>query len=152
MQDDTPVTPFPPIGCSGNPGTCPSAATGSRATTTYEYDSRGRKIRQKQAQGTSDEAITEWDYDLAGNNTEIRHPCYFDSNDSAYQKAKTTTTYNGRNLPISTTGLSVSKLGGGTYNISIAAVISKVADTPANGGAGVVFANGSDGAVSDCMS
>ncbi len=52
----------------------------------------------------------------------------------------------------STTGLSVSKLGGGTYNITIAAVISKVADTPANGGAGVVFANGSDGAVSDCMS
>ncbi len=42
----------------------------------------------------------------------------------------------------SSAGLSVPKLGGGTYNISISAVITKVADTPANGGAGVTFGNG----------
>ena len=279
---------------------------GRNVTTTYDYDSRGRKIRQKQAQGTADEAITEWDYDVAGNVTEVRSPRYFASGDSAYQKAKTTTVYNGRNLPSSateapgqpeaattsttydlkgravsrtdargnvwqtifsgccgqtvgqkdpaghgsisnsnpggqvvhtatvedfdshtanyqnpidaktlaettiqrdalgraqattrwlvprgavdpenvpiaglggvsksdgltsqtfydddltdnvgldsTTGLSVSKLGGGTYNISIAQVISKVADTPANGGAGLTFGSGADGAATDSMS
>ncbi len=46
----------------------------------------------------------------------------------------------------SSAGLSVPKLGGSTYNITISAVITKVADTPANGGAGVTFGNGSGSA------
>ncbi len=38
--------------------------------------------------------------------------------------------------------LSVPKLGRGTYDIGILAVITKVADTPANGGAGLTLGNG----------
>ena len=45
----------------------------------------------------------------------------------------------------STTGQTVAQLGGGTYNVSIAAVLSKLADTTANGGAGITFDSDSPG-------
>ena len=76
---------------------------GRGTSTTYEYDSRGQQIRQRQAPGTGIEAKTEWTYDAAGNTLEVRAPRYFDSSDPAYQQARTTSTYNGRNQVASVT-------------------------------------------------
>jgi len=45
----------------------------------------------------------------------------------------------------SATGAVVAQLGGGTYNVSIAAVLAKLADPPASGGAGISFGTGSNG-------
>ena len=42
----------------------------------------------------------------------------------------------------STTGVVVNKLGGGTYNISLTDCLTKLADTTANGGAGISFTAG----------
>ncbi len=39
----------------------------------------------------------------------------------------------------SATGASVDQLGGGTYNVSLSAALAKLADTEANGGAGITF-------------
>jgi YD repeat-containing protein len=43
------------------------------------------------------------------------------------------------------TGAAVAQLGGGSYNVSIAAVLAKLAQPPANGGAGITFGAGSNG-------
>lgn len=70
---------------------------GREIETRYEYDEAGRETKKTEAWGTSVAAVTETDYDAAGNLIEVRSPRYFDSNDSeAYQKAKETWTYNGR--------------------------------------------------------
>ena len=42
-------------------------------------------------------------------------------------------------------GLSIEKLGGGTYNVHITAVLAKLAQAPASGGAGVTFGAWTDG-------
>jgi RHS repeat-associated protein len=76
---------------------------GRGTSTTYDYDSRGQQIRQRAAQGTALEAVTEWTYDVAGNTLEVRTPRYFDATDPAYQQAKSTTTYNGRNQVVTST-------------------------------------------------
>ena len=42
-------------------------------------------------------------------------------------------------------GLSIEKLGGGTYNVHITAVLAQLAQAPASGGAGVTFGAWTDG-------
>jgi RHS repeat-associated protein len=65
------------------------------------YDSRARLVRQKSAAGTSVEAVSESDYDLAGNLVEKRSPRYFDASDAnGYQAARQTIVYNGRGLAL----------------------------------------------------
>ena len=63
------------------------------------YDSRGRTYRQISAIGTNVEAKSETDYDASSNVVEVRGPRYFDINDDqAHNIAKTTYTYNGREM------------------------------------------------------
>ncbi|MEM6472846.1 MAG: RHS repeat-associated core domain-containing protein, partial [Planctomycetota bacterium] len=65
---------------------------GNETTTTY--DSRNRATVRTVAVGTTAEAKTETDYDLAGNVTEVRSPRYFDATDTeGHNKAKEIWTY-----------------------------------------------------------
>ena len=69
---------------------------GRGIVTKYEYDTRDREIRRKDAFGTPVEAITETSYDAAGNVVEVRSPRYFDSSDPQKDYMKTLFTYTGR--------------------------------------------------------
>lgn len=93
---------------------------GRGITTKAEFDSRGRSIRTLAAYGTTMEAKTETDYDVADNVVETRSPRYFDSSDPEYQNVKTTFTYNGRELESSRTeapGTSIAATTHQTYTL-----------------------------------
>lgn len=69
-----------------------------------EVDTRGQAIRETQAVGTPVEAITETDYDAAGNVLEVRTPRYFDPNDTnGFEKCRTVMTYDGANRVLTRT-------------------------------------------------
>lgn len=71
---------------------------GRGTETRYEYDAQGRETKKTAAFGTTLAAISETDFDAAGNMIEVRSPRYFDSSDTeGYQKASETWTYNGSN-------------------------------------------------------
>lgn len=88
----------------------------------FEYDAQGRETKKTEAFGTTVAAVTETDYDDAGNVTEVRSPRYFDSSDTeGYQNAKQTWTYSGRNLVLTHTeaaGSTIAATESFTYDLN----------------------------------
>ena len=64
---------------------------------TVVYDSRGQRVEQTQAAGTTVAAKTVTVYDANGNAVEVQRPRHFDANNPVFGNCKTTMTYTGQN-------------------------------------------------------
>ena len=114
-----------------------------------EYDSRNRQVARIAAEGTAQEARAETDYDAASNAIEVRSPRYFDANDPPIAGLGSVAAADGLTEQFLydddlTDGVGLDNATGaspliGSTAVSLADAITKLADTTANGGAGVAF-------------